>query len=143
MTSATETKIFFLADDDGDDTELFREALTVVDENIICHCVGNGKEVLELLKRSDRPPHLIFLDVNMPVMNGWQCLVKLKDDSAYRDIPVIMYSTSSYQREKIIASELGALGFITKPSDYRELKRILQIIAESPVSDLKKSIDRL
>jgi CheY-like chemotaxis protein len=130
-------KIFLLADDDSDDAELFGEALASTKAQVDFHHVENGHEVFEFLNNSgNKKPDVIFLDLNMPEMSGWQCLSKLKNDHYFKDIPVVMYSTSSYQRDKEIAIELGALGFLTKPSDYKTLQRLLGNIAHAD-GDLK------
>lgn len=129
--------IFLLADDDADDKTLFCEALAEIDPAIVCHTAGDGKEALAILSKGQlKKPDIIFLDINMPVMDGWQCLGKLKEDHEHKNIPVIMYSTSSYQRDIDMALEGGAFCFFTKPSDYRELRRILRLIATNPVGSL-------
>ncbi len=134
-------KIFLLADDDGDDTELFREALEAIDPLIVCYCVTDGKQVLEILGNKEfEKPQIIFLDINMPGMNGWECLTELKKNEPYKDIPVIMYSTSSHQSEANIAMDLGALCFFTKPSDFVELKDILKVIAANLDENLLKAV---
>lgn len=128
---------FLLADDDSDDKTLFCEALSEIDPKIVCHTAGDGKEALTILseKKVDQPD-IIFLDINMPVMDGWQCLGRLKENPNYKDIPVIMYSTSSYQRDIDLALSSGAFCFLTKPSDYRELKSILNLIVKTPMNSL-------
>ncbi len=137
------TKRFLLADDDADDRELFREAISEVDPSIICYCAGNGAEVLEKLNSKEfLEPGIIFLDINMPAMNGWQCLTKLKETPAYLHIPVIMYSTSSHQREVDIALEMGALCFFTKPSDFNQLKIILEVIAANLNGNILQAISK-
>ena len=123
-----EKKIFLLADDDQDDTEMFSEALAMIDNNIVCHCASDGREALKKLNELSEKPQIIFLDVNMPVMNGWQCLKHLKADKRYEKIPVIIISTSSHQREQEIAAELGAFCYLTKPNDFNELTTILDVI---------------
>jgi CheY-like chemotaxis protein len=122
-------KIFLLADDDGDDMELFCEALDAVDPSVVCYCASNGLEVMNILSREEKP-HLIFLDINMPAMNGWECLKAIKRTEAYKHIPVFMYSTSAHQREVNIALDLGAVCFFTKPHSFNELKSTLQVITE-------------
>jgi CheY-like chemotaxis protein len=132
---------FLLADDDADDKTLFCEALAEIDSSIICHTASDGKEALALLSENQiKKPNIIFLDINMPVMDGWQCLGKLKSHNQHRDIPVIMYSTSSYQRDIELALESGAFCFFTKPSDYRELRKILRLIATTPVDSLSDTM---
>lgn len=133
-------KIFLLADDDRDDKEIFCEALEAIDPSIVCYCVTNGKQVLEILGNKEfEKPQIIFLDINMPGMNGWQCLTELKKDE-HRDIPVIMYSTSSHSREANIAIDMGALCFFTKPSSFVELRDILKVIAANLNENLLKAV---
>jgi CheY-like chemotaxis protein len=136
-----ENPFFLLADDDRDDAELFGEAVASLNVPIEFQHVEDGRAVFDFLsKPSNRNPDLIFLDLNMPQVSGWQCLAKLKNDIYFQNIPVIMYSTSSHPRDKEIALDLGALGFITKPSDFKFLQKILQNIASNLDGDLKKII---
>jgi CheY-like chemotaxis protein len=139
--AAPDHKVFLLADDDTDDKTLFCEALAEADPKIICHTAADGKEALSLLSKSSiAEPNIIFLDINMPVMDGWQCLSRLKEDKNYKDIPVIMYSTSSYQRDIDLALQGGAFCFLTKPSDYRELRSILRLIVSKPLESLPEAM---
>jgi CheY-like chemotaxis protein len=131
--------LFLLIDDDVDDSELFREALEETDQSISLHCAENGEEALKLLKEIAKPS-LIFLDINMPRMNGWECLKKLKSSAEYKNIPVIMYSTSSHQREVDIAIDLGALSFFTKPHSYSELKNMIKGVIEKIQTGTLESI---
>ncbi|MEJ0031578.1 MAG: response regulator [Bacteroidota bacterium] len=132
---------FLLADDDADDKTLFCEALAEINPDIVCHTASDGKEALAILsERQINKPNIIFLDINMPIMDGWQCLGKIKEHNDHRDIPVIMYSTSSYQRDIELALENGAFCFFTKPSDYRELRNILRLIATTPVDSLSNAM---
>lgn len=129
-------KKFLLTDDDKDDRELFSEALGAIDPNIICHGAEHGREALHLLSNSTfGKPDIIFLDINMPVMNGWELLHTLKKDGNNHDIPVIIYTTSSEERDKQIAEDLGALCFVTKPDDFRRVKNMLEVV----VRNLKKN----
>jgi CheY-like chemotaxis protein len=131
--------LFLLIDDDADDSELFREALEETDQSISLHCAENGEEALKLLKEIAKPC-IIFLDINMPRMNGWECLKKLKSNAEYKNIPVIMYSTSSHQREVDIAIDLGALSFFTKPHSYSELKNMVKGVIEKIQTGTLESI---
>ena len=132
-------KFFLLADDDSDDAELFGEALTGINPRVEFYHVENGKRLLEFLSsKQDRKPDIIFLDLNMPEISGWQCLTRLKNETVYKDIPVIIYSTSSNPLDKKTAIELGASGFLTKPSNFKLLVKLLNIIASTETTDLKK-----
>jgi len=136
MTKLLTTK-FLLVDDDEDDAVMFCEEVTLIDPVMKCYKAENGQQVFELLSqyRPDKPD-VIFLDINMPIMDGWECLRRLKQDLDYRHIPVIMYSTSSARRDVDKAYELGALTFLTKPENMRELSNILHVVAKTPHDSL-------
>ena len=121
-------KRFLLVDDDTDDRELFSEALASVNPVIICDLAADAEEALTKLGGNKDVPDVIFLDINLPATTGWQFLSNLKTTTAYKDIPVIMYSTSNNQRDKEIARKLGALCFITKPSAFKKLKSTLDLV---------------
>jgi CheY-like chemotaxis protein len=125
-------KKFLLTDDDKDDRELFSEALASIDPAIICHGAEHGRDALRILNSlGGTKPDIIFLDINMPVMNGWELLHTLKKDSTRSDIPVIIYSTSSEERDRQIAKDLGALCFVTKPDNFRLVKTILKVVVKN------------
>jgi CheY-like chemotaxis protein len=132
-------KIFLLADDDVDDKELFSDVLKAIDPMVVCYYAENGHEVFDVLS-TRKLPDLILLDINMPRMNGWQCLKKLKQSEYYRHIPVLMYSTSSNQNDINTALDLGALCFFSKPNTYSELSSILETIIKNMDVDLLDAI---
>lgn len=122
-------KTVLLADDDADDAEIFQEALGEVDPSAGLHRVENGAGILQYLKdNTNVKPDIIFMDLNMPMMNGWQCLAKLKNTKGLEDIPVVIYTTSSNPRDYEIAQDLNAHGLITKPTHPKVLKKVLEII---------------
>ena len=137
-------KFFLLADDDNDDAELFAEALTATGTRVDFFRVEDSLELFKFLSGTqNRKPDIIFLDINMPPISGWQCLTKIKNDDDYKNIPVVMYSTSSYSCDKDIAIELGALGFLTKPSNFKILVEILGRIANTEIRNLKKVLHEI
>lgn len=122
-------KNVYLADDDVDDVEFFQEALADVCDNAAFASGKNGMELLKKLLYPELPvPDLIFLDINMPLMNGLECLNEIKSHLHLKDIPVVMYSTSASETTIETAYNLGASLFIEKPSDYNVLKSILHPI---------------
>lgn len=124
-------KKVFLIDDDLDDRELFCEAMEEVSPDIICYTAANCRTALtQITNKEIAIPDIIFLDINMPIMNGWQCLSMLKEQELYKNIPVIMYSTSSHLEDVEKAEQLGALCFFTKPRDFKTLKKSLEIVVE-------------
>lgn len=138
-------RTILLIDDDADDAELFQEALGEVNGHVKCYVAEDAEDALRQLQLGIAPrPDIIFLDINMPGMNGWQCLEKLKGSTELNSIPVIMYSTSSALRDRDIATSLGALGLLTKPSDYRYLKSTLRTLILQPgENELRKAVDQL
>jgi CheY-like chemotaxis protein len=120
MTALTQTCL--LIDDDFDDQEIFVLALEKVDKELRCVIANNGHEGLKYLNnKSNVLPNYIFLDLNMPLMNGKECLIEIKKQAYLKDIPVIIYTTSSLHDDIIQTRKLGAADFITKPSSIPEL----------------------
>jgi CheY-like chemotaxis protein len=121
-----------LIDDDADDRALFCEAIEEIDPKINCNTATDGRKALSKLNnREIELPDIIFLDINMPGITGWECLVKLKEHEAYKNIPVIMYSTSSNDADINKANRLGALCFFSKPSNFKSLKASLEIVIQN------------
>ncbi|WEK36066.1 MAG: response regulator [Candidatus Pseudobacter hemicellulosilyticus] len=126
------TRSFLLTDDDSDDRELFAEALMAIDPSIVCHFAEDGESALLLLEsKRIAQPDMIFLDINMPGMNGWQLLKKLKASESLKNLPVVMYSTSSSTQDKETARDLGALCLITKPYNFKLVRNVLEIVVDS------------
>ena len=134
---------FLLVDDDEDDTELFLEALRNIDSNIQLHTLHNCRQVHESLKGGKFDPEIIFLDINMPDMNGWECLSVLKNDEELRDIPVVMYSTSSVNLDGKKALHKGAVCFLEKPSSYLKLKEFLERITSASTDELDLALRKI
>ena len=114
-------KVIFLIDDDIDDQEFFMEALKEVDPNIECYLASSCDDGLHLLNNSAVLPDYIFLDLNMPKVDGKKCLLELKKNTRLKDIPVIIYSTSSLKKDIDETKAMGAVHFLTKPAAFREL----------------------
>ena len=132
-----------MADDDPDDLELFDEALRGIDSSIEFNFASNGKELIEKLRLDGHTAQIIFLDINMPEMNGWECLENLKKEDQLKDIPVIMYSTSSTEAYGKRAINSGALAFYVKPHSFLLLQDFLKSIAESSSGYLKTTLVEL
>ena len=128
-TSLNKTKKYYIVDDDIDDQQFLIEALTENDPLVECFSSFNGREAIMNLKK-DFPllPDAIFLDLNMPRMNGKECLVELKGTSFLQDIPIIIYSTTSDQKEIQKTLQMGASHFLIKKSSFNELCKELSSI---------------
>ncbi len=116
---------YYLIDDDIDDQEIFRMAIQRVHPSITCTCVNNAVDALHQLRETAILPNCIFLDINMPRMNGIACLKALKQITRLDDVPVYMYSTAADPRILNESRELGATDFIIKPTGLPELVKIL------------------
>jgi CheY-like chemotaxis protein len=108
-------KTCLLIDDDIDDQEIFCLALDKISFPFDCHIANNGFEALQKLEEKSVLPDYIFLDLNMPRMNGKECLRELKKNPRLRNIPVVIYSTSSSLSDINDTKALGAKDFIIKP----------------------------
>lgn len=136
-------KSFFLVDDDKDDTELFADALKDIDLSIEFNYAFNCDELTRGLYQNKFTPDIIFLDINMPGMTGWQCLESLKKDERTKNIPIIMYSTSSALLDGKKAILRGAIGFYEKPSRFEWLKEFLEMVSVSSPGNLRSTLKKL
>ncbi|SRR6266542_6222252 len=133
-------KKILLVDDDADDQLIFTDAMSEVDPGIECITVNNGMEALVYLQTAIPLPSLIFLDLNMPLMNGFQCLAQIKKDNEFKHLPVIIYTTSDNPVDKKRTRELGAEIFFTKISDFKLLKAELLDILNLDFSKLQTAV---
>jgi CheY-like chemotaxis protein len=120
-------KYIVIADDDEDDKALFKEAMSAYKE-ISMDEVDNGAALYEKLTSEGAMPDAVFLDLNMPEMGGRECLQKIRANPALKSLPVIMYSTSSSEKDIEDTFQLGANLYVTKPDTFSELKKLLSAI---------------
>ena len=112
-----------LIDDDEDDQMIFTSAIGEISKEIICTCYDNALHGLKVLRNNyEQKPDCIFLDLNLPLMSGFDFLQEIKSSNELTEIHVIIYSTSSREADKAKAMQLGAFNFLSKPSTYLELK---------------------
>lgn len=124
-----------IVDDDADDRKLFIDAIKEVDADIICATAHDGKQALERLKSDyNSLPDFIFLDLRMPRFSGKKCLLQIKDDERLKSIPVIIYTTSKDVEESKELRELGAVHFISKPSDPDEIYYVVSFVLEEQLN---------
>jgi CheY-like chemotaxis protein len=126
-----EQKNFMIIDDDADDRFFFKVALKKMHSSAeFLEAIG-CKEAIDQLKTAEQLPHFIFLDINMPCLDGRECLKELKMDAKLRHIPVIMYSTSFTEKTIIEFHKLGAATYLKKPTDISTLPdQILEVIKD-------------
>ncbi len=119
-------------DDDRDDQDVFIDVLKEINASINCITALDGEEALTMLKNSlPEVPDCIFLDLNMPRINGRQFLTTIKSIAILKNIPVIIYTTSSSLREKAELTNLGATHFLTKHNSLAGLKKELEQVLSS------------
>jgi len=122
-------KIFMIIDDDADDRMFFKEALKEMLPSSACLEANGGIEALQQLRNTEQLPDFIFLDINMPRMDGRECLKELKRDAELKNIIVIMYSTSFTVESIDEFYKLGASSYLNKPTDMNKLpEQILEAI---------------
>ncbi|NML35624.1 response regulator [Chitinophaga sp. G-6-1-13] len=132
MVSSCKYSSVLLIDDDVDDRMIFGDVLKELVPDIIYNEAINGEDALTRLEEG-LVPDLIFLDLNMPRVDGKQFLAELRQIEHLRHIPVIIYTTSSHESDKKETRALGASYFITKPNSLHELNQLLKGILEETI----------
>ncbi len=127
--------ILMIVDDDKDDRFFFCSAIHKNYPTYECLEATNGDDALKKLRKVKKLPDFIFLDLNMPKMDGRECLIELKKDKTLNKIPVIIYSTSDYKIDIKLTKELGADYFLTKLSDIYSLP-------EELIKAMKKAVEK-
>jgi len=118
------TKVILLAEDDEDNRDLVQFVLMRSKLDIELIVAENGKEAVELAKKQS--PHLILMDMQMPVMDGWTAVPLLKQDEKTKDIPVIAFTAQAKPEDKAKTHEIGCVEHYTKPMDPEELLNLVQ-----------------
>ncbi len=127
-----------LADDDSDDRELFEEVITGIHQTIQVRAVEDGLQLMKQLNDRDQAlPAMIFLDLNMPGKSGKECLVEIKSNPRFRDIPVIIYSTSSHMKDIYDTHGSGASLYVPKPNNFKDLIAVVGKVFSLDLDQLK------
>jgi CheY-like chemotaxis protein len=123
-----------LADDDKDDRFFFATALQEISITTDINTVNDGEQLMDYLtKNAENIPDILFLDLNMPRKNGFECLIELKGSIKLKAIYVIMFSTSyprdlNYEQGMIKRLYMmGAQDYIRKPGDFAQLKQVIHL----------------
>jgi CheY-like chemotaxis protein len=120
------TQHVFIADDDEDDRLLFQEVIKELPYLIHLTMARDGEETVKALLSMTPLPDVVFLDLNMPVKNGLECLEELKSDQKLKALPVVIFSTSSFPGNVNKVYDVGAHLYIRKPNDFLTFKRVIQ-----------------
>jgi len=108
-------------EDDSEDQEFFKDAIAVIAPHTTCYFASSCNEAFRIMKKIVIAPDYIFLDINMPEMNGKEFLKIVKTTPALKSIPVIIYSTSNSHRDMDECKTLGAVDFIVKPNNFADI----------------------
>jgi CheY-like chemotaxis protein len=115
-----------LADDDMDDCNFFKQALEALPIPTHLKTVHDGEQLMAyLLGKVETLPDVLFLDLNMPRKNGFECLTEIKDNTQLKHIPVVIFSTSFPKNIIDKAFKLGANVYVRKPGDFAQLKQVI------------------
>lgn len=117
----------FLIDDDVDDQEIFCTVLEIIAPACKCITASNGQIALEMITAGKVSPNIVFLDLNMPLMNGRQFLLEINRLKLLQEIPIIVLTTSGDMNTKVSVLESGARDFITKPDKFSEWEKVLTL----------------
>lgn len=117
-------------DDDSDDRQFFSDAVKVVDPNIPCLVFDSGDGLLNFLENSQTPPDYIFIDINMPKMNGYECAQEIKAHYLTNDMNIIMYSTAFHPTDLVKFDEEG-FKYIVKQNSLPDLVKSIRKVINS------------
>ena len=114
-------KKIMVVDDEPDHTRTVKQVLEGSGDKYEVICAGSGMQCLQLLK-DNQIPDLILLDIMMPGLDGWEVFKKLKENSSWKNIPVVFLSVRANGIAKDAGTFIGE-GFIDKPYDIEDLKK--------------------
>ncbi|HMG16277.1 MAG TPA: response regulator [Saprospiraceae bacterium] len=132
-----ENRLLLIIDDDIDDVEMFCEAVIDVDNTAECCAAADGYEAIDLIMNKMRKlPDFIFLDLNLPKMDGLECLILLRAENRLKSVPIIIYTSSSAPNDMYESKLLGANYFLRKTSDYKTLCDEIALILKTDWSPI-------
>lgn len=117
-----------LADDDEDDRDMLKEVLHEIAPHVTVTPACNGQQLMTFLNNSSTVPDIIFLDLNMPLKNGQECLTEIRANKKFKAVPVVIYSTSRSSQHIDDTFLNGANFYFPKPDSYNDLKVIVSRI---------------
>lgn len=139
------TITIYYADDDEDDLSFFSDAIAKIkidsDKEIYLHLYTSGIELVAELKDNKTSNCLVFLDINMPCKSGFEILQEIKSEPATKNLPTIMFSTSSDTDSVSMCQWLGATHYVVKPFEFGTLIKILSTLIATDWSNYQSEND--
>lgn len=137
-------KNIFLTDDDADDCMLFSEVVNEIykPDQFRLTITHDGAALMKQLQKTDALPDVIFLDLNMPRKNGFECLAEIRQNQGFDAIAVIIFSTSSNKDIIERTHKGGANYYICKPQSYAQLKKTITYVLSLDDATLKSRASR-
>src|SRR4051812_48020386 len=118
-----------LVDDDSEESYLFNEALEHAHLNITLSRAHDGNDLMAYLLKEARPD-LVFMDINMPYKDGLEALTEIRSNSKFKNLPLIIYSTTKNEDSIDACYEKGANLFVIKPDDFDELMKVVEKVCK-------------
>lgn len=120
-----------LADDDSDDRLFFKDAMEDINPTTLVSFVNDGSHLMYFLNLPGiRLPDILFLDLNMPVKNGMECLKEIRANTRFKDMVIVIYSTSGSDHDMNESSNYEANAYIKKPNNFADLKASLAMVID-------------
>ncbi|MDQ3550255.1 MAG: response regulator [Bacteroidota bacterium] len=119
----TQVSVFeniWLADDDSDDCELFQDVLKQILPSATITIIPDGDQLMKLLTTNNKPD-ILFLDINMPGIDGLNCLVNIRSERHFSKLPIVIFSSSTQPKHVDASYGYGANLFYSKPSSLNNL----------------------
>ena len=139
------SQFIMLAEDNADEREFFQEALESIGTGFRLEIFKNGRELIAALNKCtdlECYPDIVFLDLNMPILNGWETLKEIRSEEQVKGVPIIaILTTSNSDKDKHTAFERGADAFISKPNSFDSLKVLIAKALNTDWTSKKKDID--
>jgi CheY-like chemotaxis protein len=124
MKTGTEVLNVLFVDDDADEFYLFNEAIEQSEQQVNMTRAKDGNDLMKILSTGNYPD-IIFMDLNMPYKDGLETLVELKSSSAFQNIPVIIFSTTSNSTQINTCYEQGANMYVVKPESFDQITNMV------------------
>jgi CheY-like chemotaxis protein len=123
------------AEDDIEDFNFFCEIITSIDPTVTFVNTRNGAETIDFLEGADSLPDVVFLDINMPAMDGKSCLREIRKNPRLKELTVFVYTTSRDPKDKEQCIQLGASDYLEKPSSFHDaLALFTKVLSKIPQS---------